>query len=76
MIFNNNADEVTVGLNLSSLELAAIAFVRKEFDINPRKDVAHIGEEVLMSKQLRCLVRPVREDGQEKWLGSSVSPVL
>ena len=62
------ADEVTEGLNLSEFELAAITYVQEEVVVAPKKDLVCIDGLNVNAGQLDCLVRPVREDGQSKWL--------
>lgn len=70
------ADEVTEGLNLSESELAAITYVREQIAVVPQKNLVCIDGMNVNAGQLDCLVRPVREDGQSKWLCTWVNHVL
>ncbi|CAN6202696.1 unnamed protein product [Urochloa humidicola] len=72
----NNASigEVTKGLKLSELELRAIRFVQEEIaiDSNSKKDLVLINGMDVTAWHMRCLVRPVKENGVEKWLDSRI----
>ncbi|XP_062179276.1 uncharacterized protein LOC133883896 isoform X3 [Phragmites australis] len=68
----DHVDEVTQGLALSDLELAAIKFVQKELAQSADKVLVRIGISDLRCSLLRCLIRPVRENGADKWLDSEV----
>ncbi|XP_062179275.1 uncharacterized protein LOC133883896 isoform X2 [Phragmites australis] len=68
----DHVDEVTQGLALSDLELAAIKFVQKELAQSADKVLVRIGISDLRCSLLRCLIRPVRENGADKWLDSEI----
>ncbi|XP_062206784.1 uncharacterized protein LOC133908675 isoform X2 [Phragmites australis] len=68
----DHVDEVTEGLALSNLELAAIKFVQKELAQSADKVLVRIGISDLRCSLLRCLIRPVRENGTDKWLDSEI----
>ncbi|CAN6303480.1 unnamed protein product [Urochloa humidicola] len=69
-----SVDEVTKGLKLSDLELRAIRLVQEELAINPNsnKGLVDIKGIVLTAWHMNCLVRPVKENSEEKWLDSRI----
>ena len=75
-MFNNDAGDITKGLELSDLELHAIKYILEEFATEPNKSLVCIGGIELGANQLKCLVTHVREDAGDKWLCSGVSRVL
>ncbi|TVU43908.1 hypothetical protein EJB05_03328, partial [Eragrostis curvula] len=75
-IDGHHIDNITKGLHLSAVELAAIKYVGQELVQNKDKVLVQMGTPSDMSEMngtiMRCLIRPVRENGMDKWLDSEI----
>ncbi|TVU48971.1 hypothetical protein EJB05_00260 [Eragrostis curvula] len=75
-IDGHHIDNITKGLHLSAVELAAIKYVGQELALNKDKVLVQMGTPSDMSEMngtiMRCLIRPVRENGMDKWLDSEI----
>ncbi|KAL6848763.1 hypothetical protein ACP4OV_021346 [Aristida adscensionis] len=71
----SHIDNIIGGLDLSASEVAAIKYIQNKLIEKDKEDLVRINGFKLNAKDLRCLIRPVKEDGTEKWLCSHIMSI-